>query len=64
MSALMPYLIAAALAVVSAALLLGLWNMARGGSSHRSQKLMRWRIALQFLCVIVIMTALYFTVQP
>ncbi len=42
-------------------LLAGLWNMLRGGSSNLSQKLMRWRVGLQFLAVIVIMVTLYFT---
>jgi hypothetical protein len=34
--------------------------MAVGGSASRSQTLMRWRIALQFLAIIVIMAAIYF----
>src|SRR5690606_21922855 len=40
-------------------LLLGLWNMMRGGPSNRSQLLMRWRVGLQFLALIIIMTGLY-----
>jgi len=31
-----------------------------GGSAKRSQALMRWRIALQFLAIILIMAAIYF----
>jgi hypothetical protein len=38
---------------------MGLFNMMRNGSSSRSQKLMRWRVGLQFGAIIVIMTALY-----
>jgi len=48
-----------ALLAVLAVLLAGLWNMMRGGSANRSQTLMRWRVGLQFLAVIVIMTGLY-----
>jgi hypothetical protein len=52
-------LIPFALAAVAIVLLLGLGNMLRGGSPSRSQTLMRWRVALQFLAVIIIMTAIY-----
>jgi hypothetical protein len=48
-----------ALAAVGIVLLLGLWNMLRGGSASRSQTLMRWRVALQFLAIVIIMTAIY-----
>jgi hypothetical protein len=36
-------------------LLIGLWNMMRGTSPNLSQKLMRWRVGLQFLAILVIM---------
>jgi hypothetical protein len=49
-----------AVAAVVIVLLAGLVNMMRGGSSSRSQTLMRWRVILQFVAVIVIMAALYF----
>ncbi len=49
-----------ALIAVAAVLTLGLLNMAVGGSASRSQTLMRWRIALQFLAIVVIMAAIYF----
>ena len=39
---------------------LGLWNMLRGTSPSLSQRLMRWRVGLQFLAIIVIMLAVYF----
>ncbi|MBA5778939.1 twin transmembrane helix small protein [Stappia sp. F7233] len=53
-------LVPVAVGAVAVVLLLGLWNMFRGGSSSRSQSLMRWRVGLQFFAIIVIMTALYF----
>jgi hypothetical protein len=52
--------IVVALIAVAAVLALGLLNMAVGGSASRSQTLMRWRIALQFLAIIIIMAAIYF----
>jgi len=48
-----------AVGAVALVLLLGLVNMMRGGSSNRSQLLMRWRVILQFVAIIVIMAALY-----
>ena len=47
------------LAAVAVVLLLGLWNMLRGGSGNRSQMLMRWRVGLQFLVIVLVMTGLY-----
>ena len=38
-----------ALAAVVLVLLLGLWNMLRGGDPNLSQTLMRWRVILQFV---------------
>lgn len=49
----------AALGAVALVLLLGLANMMRGGSPNLSQKLMRWRVGLQFVAIIVIMTVLF-----
>ena len=49
-------LLAAAIAVV---LILGLANMARGGSPHKSQKLMRLRVLLQFIAIVVIMLTIW-----
>jgi hypothetical protein len=40
-------------------LLLGLWNMMRGGPPSRSQQLMRARILAQFAAIVVAMTALW-----
>ena len=53
-------LITFAVGAVALVLLTGLVNMMRGGSPNLSQKLMRWRVGLQFVAVIIIMTVLYF----
>ena len=53
------YLVPVAIATVAVVLLLGLWNMMRGGSASRSQNLMRWRVMLQFAAIIIIMAALW-----
>jgi hypothetical protein len=49
----------AALAVLLV-LLAGLWNMTRGTSPNLSQKLMRWRVGLQFLAIVIGMLLVYF----
>ena len=48
-----------ALAAVSVVLLLGLINMMRGGSPNRSQKLMQWRVLLQFVAIGITMLTLW-----
>ena len=48
-----------AIGVVLIILLLGLWNMMRGGSPSRSQNLMRARVIAQFVAIIVAMGALW-----
>jgi NADH:ubiquinone oxidoreductase subunit H len=53
------YLVPIAIGAVAIVLLLGLWNLLRGGSPNTSQKLMRWRIILQFVAIIVIMIAIF-----
>ncbi|MCB1513787.1 MAG: twin transmembrane helix small protein [Hyphomicrobiaceae bacterium] len=35
-------------------LLLGLWGLMRNKSANLSQKLMRWRVGLQFLAIVII----------
>ncbi len=40
-------------------LLAGLTVMMRGTSPNLSQKLMRWRVGLQFLAIVIIMTFIY-----
>ncbi len=46
--------VAVAVGAVFVVLLLGLFNMMRGGSPDLSQKLMRWRVGLQFAAVLLI----------
>ncbi|MEM7214714.1 MAG: twin transmembrane helix small protein [Pseudomonadota bacterium] len=48
---------------VAIVLVIGLLNMARGGTPSRSQKLMRLRILFQFVAVVLVMTALYFSTR-
>jgi hypothetical protein len=55
------YLVPLAVVAVAVVLVLGLWNMMRGGSASRSQNLMRWRVLLQFAAIILIMAALWLT---
>lgn len=59
MSGFLYNLVPFAVAAVAVVLLLGLWNMMRGGSANTSQRLMRWRVGLQFLAIIIIMAALW-----
>lgn len=41
-------------------LVLGLRSMLKGDSPNLSQKLMRWRVGLQFFAILVIMTYVLF----
>ena len=52
-------LVPIAVGAVAVVLLMGLSNMAQGGSPHRSQKLMRMRVLLQFVALIVIMLTIW-----
>ena len=52
-------LVPIALGAVAVVLLLGLSNLARGGSPHRSQKLMRLRVLLQFVALVIIMLTIW-----
>lgn len=60
MSGIVPYLILILLLVVAVILGMGLWNMLRGGSTSRSQTLMRWRVIAQFIAVLAMVGALFF----
>jgi hypothetical protein len=53
------YLILASVVAVFLVLLAGLWNMLRGTSPNLSQTLMRWRVALQFLAIVIMMVLVY-----
>jgi hypothetical protein len=48
-----------ALAVVAVILLMGLWNMMRGGSPNLSQNLMRARVIAQAVALVLILGALF-----
>ncbi len=54
------YIVLVAVLAVAIVLLLGLFNMLRGGSPNLSQKLMRWRVGLQFVAIVIIMAVLWF----
>jgi hypothetical protein len=59
MQQLLVYAVPIALAAVVIVLLLGMWNMLRGGSPNLSQTLMRWRVVLQFVALCLVMAAIY-----
>lgn len=63
MSSILQSVTLVAIAAVFVVLVLGVVNMMRGSSSNRSQLLMRWRVILQFVAIIVMMTALYFSTR-
>ena len=52
-------LVPIAIGAVAVVLLLGLHNLASGGSPQRSQKLMRLRVLLQFVAIIVVMITIW-----
>lgn len=45
---------------VAVTLMLGVINMARGGTPQRSQTLMRWRVGLQATALVVVVLVLWF----
>jgi NADH:ubiquinone oxidoreductase subunit H len=53
-------LVPIAIAAVAIVLIMGLVNMLRGGDPNTSQKLMRWRVGLQFVAIVVIVIAIYY----
>jgi len=59
MSQLADYTVTITVLAVFCVLLVGLWTMMRGKNSNLSQKMMRWRVGLQFIAVIAIMVAIY-----
>lgn len=48
-----------AIGLVAIVLVMGLFNMMRGGSPQRSQKLMRARVMLQLVAIVVIMVVVW-----
>jgi hypothetical protein len=59
MTAAANWIVPVAIGSVAVVLLFGLANMLRGGSPNTSQKLMRWRVILQFVAIIAIMAAIW-----
>jgi hypothetical protein len=59
MSNIFYHLVPFAIGAVAIVLVLGLYNMMRGGSPSTSQTLMRMRVLLQFVAVVIIMGALW-----
>lgn len=59
MNSLMQYLVPISIGAVFLVLLGGLWSMMRGGNANLSQRLMRWRVGLQFAAIMIIMLAIY-----
>jgi hypothetical protein len=57
------HLTTAAVVVVFFVLCLGLWTMSRGTSPNLSQKLMRWRVGLQFAAIVIIMLFVFISKQ-
>jgi NADH:ubiquinone oxidoreductase subunit 6 (subunit J) len=55
------YLVPIAVGAVALVLVMGLANMLRGGSPNTSQKLMRWRVVLQFIAIVIIMVTIWLT---
>lgn len=53
------FIIPIAIGAVAIVLLIGLWTMMRGGDPNTSQKMMRWRVILQFVAVAIMMGALW-----
>jgi len=54
------YALPLALGAVAVVLAAGLVNMTRGNAPNRSQLLMRWRVALQFGAIVLIMLAVWY----
>ena len=53
------HLTTVAVVAVFLVLCLGLWTMSRGTTPNLSQKLMRWRVGLQFCAILVIMAYVF-----
>lgn len=60
MSGFMQYaIVPVALIAVAVVLVLGLWNMMKGGDGNTSQKLMRLRVLLQMIAIGLVMLTLW-----
>ncbi len=54
------YALPLGLGAVAVVLAAGLVNMMRGNAPNRSQLLMRWRVALQFGAIVLIMLTVWY----
>lgn len=54
MEVLLYHLSKVAVLAVFVVLVIGLWTMLKGKSPNLSQKLMRWRVGLQFVAILII----------
>ncbi|MGE0024751.1 MAG: twin transmembrane helix small protein [Hyphomicrobium sp.] len=59
METFLSYLSTAAMYAVVGVLIAGLWVMTRGTSPNLSQKLMRWRVGLQFVAIVLLVAYAY-----
>ncbi|MEM1289698.1 MAG: twin transmembrane helix small protein [Pseudomonadota bacterium] len=59
MSTILQILSAIALLAVAVVLFLGLANMVKGGTSNRSQQLMRMRVLFQGIAIVVVMITVW-----
>lgn len=63
MQGLLFHLTTLAVVAVFLVLCLGLWTMSRGTAPNLSQKLMRWRVGLQFAAIVIIMLFVFIAKQ-
>ena len=61
MSTAFKFLAIIVIAAVVVVLVRGLFNMAQGGSPSKSNKLMQMRVMLQFIAIVLVLLAVYFT---
>ena len=55
------YLSILAVLAVAVVLVMGLTALLKGGDTNLSQRLMRWRVGLQFIAIVIIMLFVYLT---
>ncbi|MGE5512059.1 MAG: twin transmembrane helix small protein [Bacteroidota bacterium] len=61
MTGVLLFFVVLAVLAVLAVLLIGVFNMARGSNPQTSQKLMQWRVTLQFVALMIIFFAIWMT---
>ena len=60
-SSIIYYLSILATLAVAAVLFMGLRTLLKGGDANLSQRLMRWRVGLQFIAIMILMLFAYLT---